>query len=181
MKTMLVTVLLAQGTIGCAGGGSSQPEDATSAAPTTSAPETAAPDTAAPAAASGAPEAGGAAIHPAVSHENYVIEVAPPGTTTTNQEAQVDVRLVPRNGYHVNHEYPIKLHVTAPAGVTLPRPEYDRAAATEFGEPRAVFGVRFTPTSAGQKDFQADFNFSVCNPQTCMLERQHLTWSVTAQ
>jgi len=180
MRTTWTTLSLAVGLLGCncAGGGSAEPENAATTGPDSSAPETAAPATAAPTAGTAAPGAAGA---PAVSHENYVIEVAPQGTATTNQEAEVDVRLVPRNGYHVNHDYPIRLRVTAPTGVTLPRAEYDRAAASEFGDPRAVFPVKYTATSAGAKEFQADFNFSVCNPQTCMLERQHLTWSVTAE
>jgi hypothetical protein len=163
----------------CAGGTSGEPATARTTEPESSAPATAAPEAAAPVAGSTAPAGGGGQA--VVTHDNYVIEVAPQGTATTNQQAEVDVRLVPRNGYHVNHDYPIKLQVAAPAGVTLARAEFDRAAASEFGEPRAVFPVRYTAASAGEKQFTADFNFSVCNPQTCMLERQHLTWSVTAQ
>jgi hypothetical protein len=179
MRTTTLFLAVGLSSVGCAGGGSGEPENAPTTAPQSSEPDSAAPATGAPIADSTAP--GGPTTAPAVSHENYVIEVAPQGAAATNRESQVDVRLVPRNGYHVNHDYPIRLRVTAPAGVTLPRAEYDRAAASEFGDPRAVFGVKYTPTSAGAKEFQADFNFSVCNPQTCMLERQHLTWSVTAE
>ena len=115
------------------------------------------------------------------TNENYVIEAVTQGTPTVAQEGEVEIRLVPRNGYHVNAEYPIRLRVTPPAGVTLARAEFDKAAAKEFGDPRAIFGVRFTPAAAGEASFTADFRFSVCNPQTCLLPQENLRWSVTAQ
>jgi hypothetical protein len=179
MKTSLVVAVAAL--LGCSGttgeSGSSDPATAANTgAPATASDAPEAASTAAP--ATGQPAAGTSVI---ATNDNYVIEAAVQGTATANQEGEVEIRLVPRNGYHVNQEYPIRLTVTPPSGVTLPRSEFDKAAAKEFGDPRAVFGVRFTPSAAGEQAFTASFRFSVCNPQTCLLPQENLRWSVTAQ
>ncbi len=104
---------------------------------------------------------------------NYEIATTPQAAPfKVASEGRVDVRLTGRNGYHVNQEYPIELTLQPPAGVKLAKAKLVRADASAFEEAQAVFPIALTPEAAGRKALRGTLNFSVCNPQNCLLERQ---------
>lgn len=104
---------------------------------------------------------------------NYEIATTPQAAPfKVASEGRVDLRLTGRNGYHVNQEYPIELTLQPPAGVKLAKAKLVRADASAFEEAQAVFPIALTPEAAGRKALRGTLNFSVCNPQNCLLERQ---------
>jgi len=118
----------------------------------------------------GAPEKAPPA--PRGTNANYEITTSPQGAFKVGDAGRVDVRLVGRNGYHVNQEYPIQLTLQPVEGAKLAKTKLVRADATTFEEAQAVFGISLTPESAGRKALHGTLNFSVCNPVNCLLERQ---------
>lgn len=111
---------------------------------------------------------------------NYEISTTPQGPFKVGGEGRVDVRLAGRNGYHVNQEYPIELALQPAEGLKLAKTKLVRADASAFEEAQAVFPVALTPESAGRKALHGTLNFSVCNPQNCLLERQDVSVELDA-
>lgn len=111
---------------------------------------------------------------------NYEISTTPQGPFKVGGEGRVDVRLAGRNGYHVNQEFPIELALQAPEGAKLAKTKLVRGDATTFEEAQAVFAVAVTPESPGRKALHGTLNFSVCNPQNCLLERQDVSVEIEA-
>ena len=112
---------------------------------------------------------------PARGGANFEITATPKGPFKVGDAGRVDVRLTGRNGYHVNQEYPIELTLAPPEGLKLAKAKLVRADAATFEEAQAIFGVSLTPESAGRKALRGTLNFSVCNPQNCLLERQDVS------
>src|SRR5712691_886188 len=52
------------------------------------------------------------------------LAVEPPADAKAGAEAVAKITVKPGQGYHVNTEYPIKLTLTSPAGVTLAKAEF---------------------------------------------------------
>ena len=137
-----------------------------------------------PLAASGGEEEAAAAPAPAPAAEggeNFTITTRSEGDARVGAEGRVEVQLEGRNGYHVNAEYPIQLTVRPPGGVEVAKTSLAREDASTFGEERAVFPVVFTPREPGRKEFDAELSFSVCNPQSCLLERRPVRFAVQVQ
>lgn len=129
-----------------------------------------APEKAAPAKA---PEGGGGA--------NYAIATTPQTAPfKVGSEGRVEVRLTGRNGYHVNQEYPIALTLQTAEGVKLAKTKLVRADASAFEEAQAVLPIALTPENAGRKALRGTLDFSVCNPQNCLLERQDVAVEIEA-
>lgn len=93
---------------------------------------------------------------------------------------RVEVRLTGRNGYHVNEEYPIELTLQPTEGVKLAKTRLERGDATQFAQAGAVLPIALTPEAAGRKALHGTLNFSVCNPQNCLLERQDVAVEIEA-
>ncbi len=96
------------------------------------------------------------------------------GRYKAGQVGYFGVALTPSGGYHVNEEYPIRVTVRAPEGVTLPKSLLQRADAVEFGATRARFEVPFTPAAAGERNVELQVDFAVCTDENCMPDQRTL-------
>lgn len=129
----------------------------------------------APAAAD--PQAGAGAA----KDDTYDIAVETPDPVASGSEGTVRVKVTPGAGWKMNHEYPTKLRVTAPDGVTVTKAEQAKGDAERFEDAGATFAVTFTAASAGEKSFQAKLKFAVCTEATCTPKSQELAWVVNVQ
>lgn len=111
-----------------------------------------------------------------VTKDTFEVSVTAPATC--GGEAAAALLLAPRGPYKFNKAYPTSVTVTAPAGVTLPKPKQKKADATTVGEAGATFTIPYacTPTATG--DLEAEAKFSVCNDQVCKLLKEKIAWSV---
>jgi hypothetical protein len=124
----------------------------------------------------------GAEVSPAGEQAgpNFAIEVAAPETVKVGQEALAKVVVTPRNGFKINLEYPSKLAWKAvPAGIvaeaTLTK---EKMRATEKA---LTVPVAFTAEGPGEKRFEGELRFSVCNKQTCQMPREQVSFATTAE
>jgi hypothetical protein len=171
-RSLLPFLLVLTG--GCTGGGTSagpQPEGSaqSEAHPSTPPPAGHTGGTPTPATA---PPAGG---------QNWDLTATAQPPYHAGSEGRFEVHLSGRNGYHVNQEYPIRLTIRPPEGVTLPKATLQRTDASTFAETGAIFPVAFTAAAAGHKDFGGELSFSVCNAQNCLLEREPVNLGVDVQ
>src|SRR5436853_7914094 len=65
-------------------------------------------------------------------------------------------------GWHVNAEAPITVALTAPAGVTLPKPKLTRADLAQSSLESARFDIPVSATEAGKKTINAEARFVPC-------------------
>ncbi|HTM19650.1 MAG TPA: hypothetical protein VL172_04055 [Kofleriaceae bacterium] len=113
-----------------------------------------------------------------IDKSNYVVKVGVAGSYSAGKPGSVTIELTPKSGWHVNQDFPTKVEITAPAGVTLAKDKLRKDDATAFGEQLASFRVDFTPGAAGAADFTARFKFVVCNDDNCSPSTESLAWRV---
>lgn len=112
------------------------------------------------------------------SDKSYTITLDTPQSVAQGSEGVVKVNVVPNTGWKMNKDFPTRLQVVAPEGVTLVKDKQGIGDAEKFEDKGAVFAVKFKADSAGAKSFQADFKFAVCTDATCDPKKQTLAWVV---
>jgi len=102
-----------------------------------------------------------------MSNDNsYSLTLDAPREVANGVEGTVQVTVTPKQGWKMNKEFPTKLQVTAPAGVTLGKDTLSVGDAVRFDEKGATFAVTFKAETVGQKSFAAKFKFAVCTDAT---------------
>lgn len=98
-----------------------------------------------------------------------------------------NIVVTPASGLHIATDYPIKLSLTAPAGISLSKAELtaggrDKAAgdATALTEQRLGFAVTATADKPGAYEITGTFKFGICEKDSCHPKRQPIVISVAA-
>jgi len=130
---------------------------------------------------------------PAGEGKTKVIEGAPPGSderyalqidapeAKAGQEAKVTVRVVPKDPWHMNLDFPTSLKLEAPAGITLANADMKKADAAKLDEKSCEFDVKFTPAAAGESRFTGKFKFAVCQDEACSPVTQDVEFKVAVK
>jgi hypothetical protein len=144
----------------------------------------------------GAPAGGGPAKAPAASDderfrlkpEEGKLAIEPPADAKAGAEAVAKIIVTPGSGYHVNTEYPIKLTLTSPAGVTLAKDKFiagghDKAVgdADALDEKQLAFAVKLTPAASGSYTISGNFKFAVCDKDQCLAKQETIAIAVAAK
>jgi hypothetical protein len=89
------------------------------------------------------------------------------------------IKIEPKGKVHMNLEYPTKLTIAAPSGVTVEKGKQTSKDAIKFDKNSAEFEVAFTADSPGQKSFTGELKFAVCEEQTsCHPHSEKLSFKV---
>ena len=110
--------------------------------------------------------------------KSYTLTVEVPDSVSKGAEGKVRVKVVPKKGWKMNKEFPTKLKVEAPDGVTVKSQKQSVKDAERFDDAGATFAVDFKADASGKKAFTADFKFAVCTEATCDPKRQKLAWVI---
>jgi hypothetical protein len=101
--------------------------------------------------------------------EEGTLAVELPADAKAGTEAVARITVKPGKGYHVNTEYPIKLTLTPPAGVTLAKTDFlagghdkGKGDADALDEQNLAFAVKLTPAAGGSYTVNGKFKFAVC-------------------
>ena len=109
--------------------------------------------------------------------QSYTVRIVA-GDAKAGQAGKSVVEVTPAAGFHMNLEFPVRLRVTPPTGLTLGKADLSKEDA-ELTEAALRFSVPFTATAAGKVSLEALGDFSVCNDTTCKLIRdEKLAWDV---
>lgn len=112
--------------------------------------------------------------------QTYTVRILP-GEAKAGQAATSVVEVTPNPGYKMNLEFPARLKLQVPPGVTAAKSELKRDDA-DLTEKALRFNVAFTPAEAGKVSLTGSADFSVCNDTTCKLIRdEKLAWEVSVQ
>jgi len=114
----------------------------------------------------------------AFAGSNYKMDVKPPPAAKKGEKAAAQVHIEGTGEFHVNLEYPVKLTVEAPSGVTLDKAKQTHRDAVKFEKSGADFAIGFVSTDAGKKSFKGEFKFAVCTDNNCSPTTEKIEFDV---
>ena len=120
--------------------------------------------------------------------EEGKLAIDPPADAKAGAEAIAKITVTPGAGYHVNTEYPTKLTLTAPDGVTLAKDKFiagghdkSRGDADALDEQRLAIAVKLTPAASGSYTINGNFKFAVCDKDQCLAKQETIAIAVAAK
>jgi hypothetical protein len=120
--------------------------------------------------------------------EEGKLAIESPADAKAGAETVAKVTVTPATGYHVNTEYPTKLTLTSPQGVTLAKAEFvagghDKAKgdADALDEKQLAFAVKLTPGASGSYTINGSFKFAVCDASQCLPKKETIAITVAAK
>lgn len=115
----------------------------------------------------------------ALADSDYALTISAP-SAKTGSKAVAKVKIQPKGKYHINLDFPTKLTMKAPSGVTLEKTKLTKQDAAKFEETTAEFEVAFTaPDSAGKKSFEGELVFAVCEgDKACIPKHSPIEFTV---
>jgi hypothetical protein len=125
-----------------------------------------------------------------LSAEEGQLAVEAPAGAKAGTEAIAKIVVTPGSAYKVNTEFPTKLTLETPEGVTLAKAElkaggHDKAKgdAEQFDESKLTFAVKLTPAQSGSYTINGSFKFAVCDKagSTCLAKKEPISIQVAAQ
>ncbi|MEM9462886.1 MAG: hypothetical protein AAGF11_52580 [Myxococcota bacterium] len=99
--------------------------------------------------------------------DRYALHIEPPAESSTGQQAEVVVRVVPKEPWHMNLDFPTSLKVTPPTGLSLASADLKKGDARKLDDSTCEFAVQFTPKEAGEHTVTGKFKFAVCQDEAC--------------
>ena len=116
------------------------------------------------------------------------LAIEPPTDAKAGAEATAKVTVTPASGFHVNTEFPIKLTLEAPEGVTLAKTEF-KAGGSDKGkgdadvleEQQLLIGVKLTAAKSGNYTINGTFKFAVCDKDSCRPKKESIAIQVAAK
>jgi hypothetical protein len=115
----------------------------------------------------------------AIAGSNYKVNVsAPAAKVSTRSVAKITVE--PTAGYKMNLEYPTKVTLTAPEGVTLEKAKITLkdADAAKIDKASAQFDVAYTADKPGKKTITGEVKFAVCTENDCIPQSERLSFDI---
>jgi hypothetical protein len=97
---------------------------------------------------------------------------------TAGAKAKASVTIATKNGWHVNAEAPITVALTAPAGITVPKPKLSRADLAASSASSARFDIPFEASEAGQKVISCEAKFVICQESACKPVKETLALNI---
>jgi hypothetical protein len=121
-----------------------------------------------------------AMIGTAAAASNYKVNVsAAPAKVSAKGSATISVE--PTDGFKMNLEYPTKVTLKAPDGVTLEKSKLSAKDASKLDKTGAVFNVAFTASEPGKKTVTGELRFAVCTDNECLPKTEAVSFVVDAQ
>jgi hypothetical protein len=123
-------------------------------------------------------------LHP----EEGTLAVEAPPDAKAGAEAVAKITVKPGKGFHVNTEYPIKLTLTPPSGVTLTKADFaagghdkGKGDADALDEQNLAFAVKLTPSAGGNYTVSGKFKFAVCDANQCLPKKENISITLAAK
>jgi hypothetical protein len=125
--------------------------------------------------------AGAVAAANSLQPNEGTLAIQAPPDATAGAEATAKIVITPATSYHVNTEFPVKLELQPPSGVTLPKALFvaggdkGKGDADAFDEQQLAFAVKLTPAQAGNVTVSGTIKFAVCDKDSCLPKKEPVT------
>jgi hypothetical protein len=123
-------------------------------------------------------KAGPVAVKAGEEKAPYTFSVQKNDDYAQGKEGEVMLALVPAKGWHLNLEYPTKVKLDASEGLGLAKSELKKEDANAFAEEGFEFGVKFTPSTAGEGQVSGKIKFAVCQEEACSPQSEEIAFAV---
>jgi hypothetical protein len=118
---------------------------------------------------------------------NFFVDVAAPASCAVGAPCGLSLRLVATGDFHINEEYPYKFKAEDVKGVEFLGTDDSGKNVFSKGannwqrkdEKTGTMAVSFRAAEKGDKPISGTFKLSVCSPQSCQLEQQPVTTTVS--
>lgn len=111
--------------------------------------------------------------------DRYELKIDTP-EAESGKESKVTVRVVPKEPWHMNLDFPTSLKVDAPEGVAVVNADLKKGDA-KLDESACQFDVAFTPSAAGSQTFTGKFKFAVCQDEACSPVTEDIEFKVAVK
>jgi len=115
------------------------------------------------------------------------LAIEAPAPTTPGTEVTAKILVTPTGPYKINKEFPTKLTLEGPDGVTIAKAQLtaggvDQAKgdADAFEDKQLAFTVKLTPSKPGNHTINGTFKFAVCDKDTCLSKKEPIQIAVAA-
>jgi len=108
--------------------------------------------------------------------EPFSLSIQPPAAGPVGGAFQAEVKVVPRGGYKVNLEYPTRLQVKGPAGVSPGEATLGAKQAATLTAAEILFRPAFKIDAPGDHAFEGSLRFSVCTDKQCEIKNEKVKW-----
>jgi hypothetical protein len=89
------------------------------------------------------------------------------------------IQVIPKGGYKMNLEFPLKLKVSGPPAAKPRELEMTAKQATKLTKALLIMKPVFTLTTPGAHAFKGTLRFSICTEKQCEIKTETLTWTTT--
>jgi hypothetical protein len=113
----------------------------------------------------------------AFAGSNYNLSVKAP-SAKVSAKSVASIIVEPTSGYKMNLEYPTKVTINAPDGVTLEKAKLTAKDAKKLDKASAEFDIAYTATQPGKKTFTGEIKFAVCTENNCDPKVEKLSFDV---
>src|SRR5688572_10369363 len=105
----------------------------------------------------------------AIAGSNYKVNVSAPAAKVSTRSIAT-IKVEPTDGFKMNLEYPTKVTLTAPEGVTLEKAKITvkDKDALRIDKASAQFDVAYTADKPGKKTITGEVKFAVCTDDECV-------------
>ncbi|MEM6995590.1 MAG: hypothetical protein AAF721_34080 [Myxococcota bacterium] len=112
--------------------------------------------------------------------DRYALQIEPPAEAKAGVVGKAVVKVVPKDPWHMNLDYPTSLKITAPDGLSVANANLKKADA-KLDESNCEFAVEFTPAAAGEHDVSGKIKFAVCKDEACSPVTEEVNFKVAVK
>jgi hypothetical protein len=112
---------------------------------------------------------------------SFKIALEVPASVAPGAETVAKVTVTPGEGYKVNEEYPSRLSLEPPTGLTVVKPVLEKEDAAALDKHQLAFAIKLTATAAGSYKVNGSLKFAVCTAATCDPKKQAIAFDVVAK
>lgn len=112
--------------------------------------------------------------------DRYALQIEPPAEAKAGEEGTAIVKVVPKEPWHMNLDYPTSLKLEAPEGLAVTNADLKKGDA-KLDESACEFAVSFKPTEAGEHAVSGKFKFAVCKDEACSPVTEEVEFQVAVK
>ena len=112
--------------------------------------------------------------------DRYALKIEPPAEAKAGEEGTAIVKVVPKEPWHMNLDYPTSLKLEAPEALAVTKADLKKGDA-KLDESSCEFAVSFKPTAAGDHAVSGKFKFAVCKDEACSPVTEEVEFQVAVK
>ena len=115
------------------------------------------------------------------SDDRYAVEVVSPPDAKAGVAGTAVVKIVPKEPWHINLDFPTSLKLTAPETLAVANADLKKGDLAKLEDTGCEYNVDFTPSAAGDHTVSGTFKFAVCKDEACVPVSEKVEFKVAVK